>query len=448
MAMHLLTDRELKSRIKAALEEAKTRNQRIGINDGGNMLLIVRPSGGASWTYRYRLGKRNSYFLGEWPQTTLQRARQKAQEAREKVEQGVDPTKERIALRRAQPRPAPAPPVERDAVEGTVLDLYNTWIRRQRFAVTYRSVINNSMEKDVFPAIGSKQITEVQRADILAILRGIEARGAHTMVRRVRMWLAQMWEHAMNEDVPRVQTSPVPFGQLKTFMRPRKRNLPAVTTKAEAIELMRAVRGYDQYGVRTMMVFSAHVFQRPAEVRLATWDQFDFELNRWTVPVEALKQRRSHLVPLSPFVVDLLKRHQGVVGRKGYVFPGRDPGEPYSDQAVSQALDRLGYAGLHCHHGFRAMARTILEEVLLVDYRYVEKQLSHELDKDYDGAYNRAEFLAERIAMMEQWSTWLETVAAGSKPMPPPKPRPAPRKPRSRQGRIQAPTGPGTAPQA
>jgi integrase len=402
MARELLSARELESKIKSATEEAARRNTRILIGDGNNLMLVVRPNGGASWVLKYRLnGRRNMHSLGAWPDLNLKRAREAADKARDKVLAGVDPVEHKREERQVKQE-------ERAAPSGTVLQLFNDWLRKKRTSSIYHRNITAALEKDVLPAIGAKQVDEVTRSDIVEILRKLEDRNALVMLRRVRMYLKQMWEFALDEEPPRATSMPVPTGHLKSFLTPEPGHFPAITERAAAKKLMQAIHGYDRTIVRAALLLAAHTFQRPTEVRSARWEEFDLQAGKWTLQAERMKKRRDHLVPLSKSVVALLKAHQGVVGTHGWLFPGMRRDQPISEGTLNAALDTLGYKGKHCAHGFRAMARTLIAEELKIDERFIEKQLAHEIDKQLRGAYNRAQHWDDRVKMMQAWSSWLD----------------------------------------
>jgi integrase len=238
------------------------------------------------------------------------------------------------------------------------------------------------------------------------VLRELEKRRALVMLRRVRMWLKQMFEFALDAEI--VPASPVPTGHLKSFLAPTPKHFPALTRPEDVPKLMRAIREYPQPVARMALLLSAYVWQRPSEVREAVWTEFDLDAAVWTIPAARMKMDREHLVPLAPQVVALLKQLQGIVGADGYLFPGWRYGKPLSEGALGKALDAMGYAGRHTPHGFRAMARTILEEHLGADPRYLEKQLAHEEPDKVRRAYSRTQFLAERRAVMAQWADWLD----------------------------------------
>ena len=397
---NLLSAKGLEAAYRQAAADATERNTRVKLRDGDNLLLIVRPGGGASWVLQYRYaGQRRPLTLGAWPALGLKLARELADVARAQVARGIDPLAARVAQDGARRAKA-------TAKTDTVRRLFTDWMATQTVSDVYRGNIEAAFVKDVLPVIGATAPAAVTRQDVLTVLKALEKRGALEMLRRVRMWLRQMYEFALDDD--RVQASPVPTGHLKSFLKPARGHFPALTNPQDVRPLMRAIRGYDKPVVRAALLLSAHTWQRPSEIRLAVWDEFDLKAARWTIPAARMKLGREHWVPLSKPVLALLKAHQGVVGDEGMLFPGQRYDKPLSEATLGAALETLGFKGRHTPHGFRAMARTILEEHLGADPRFAEKQLAHEEADKVKRAYNRAEHWAERVKMMQAWSEWLD----------------------------------------
>jgi len=260
------------------------------------------------------------------------------------------------------------------------------------------------------PAIGTKLPHEVTRADCVGILRKVEARGATVMLRRLRMWLRQMFEFGIDDERrPLLNSLVVPTGHLTSFKRDKKGNYPAITKPTEALELMRAIRRLDKYINRAALLMSARTFQRPTEIREAKWEEFDLDAGIWRISAHRMWFKAEHWVPLSRQCVEELRTLQGVVGDTGWLFPGQKDGRPISEGTLTSQLNSMGYQGKHTPHGFRAMARTIIVERLRFNKDYAEKQLSHETDESGNsGAYDRAEYWVDRVLMMQAWSDFLD----------------------------------------
>lgn len=403
MSRHLLTALALKARLAEEIKLAAATKKTRRIGDGDGLMLVVRENGRAAWVWRYtKITKRTDLTLGRWPTITLQQAREKAEAARRAVAAGEDPAAKRAAERKVR--------ISSQSTD-TVRALFDEWLlnKKSEASAVYRGNIEAALIKDVFPKLGAMRPHEVTRAEVVQIMRAIEDRGAYEMVRRVRMWLRELFEYGIDdENRPELVVSPIPMGTLKSFKTRRTKSYPAVTNAGEVPALMRAVRSTEHWSIRAALLFSAYLFQRPTEIREATWAEFDLDDAKWTIPEQRMKLRLEHWVPLAPQVVALLRQHQGVVGSEGWLFPGRVYGKPLSEGTLTGRLNACGYQGKHTPHGFRAMARTVMDEKLKIDTRFIEKQLSHEIDLRLRGAYNRSEYWDDRVVMMTTWADFLD----------------------------------------
>lgn len=404
MAAEILSDRSLKSELILAQARAKEKNTRMKVRDGNNLMLVVRQNGGASWVLEYRLAnhKRKPHTIGPWPTVTLSKARELANAARLLTAEGKDPNVEKKAAKEVVAKAV------RHGIH-TVKVLFDEWLGKMEISEVYQGNIRAAFIKDVLPAIGYKHPSEVTGKEINLILRELEARDATVMLKNVRMWIRQMFEYAVGHDGYDIDTNPTPGGRNKSFKTRKGGHYPAITNPDQCYAMMQKIVSRQNTITRSCLIFHAHVFQRPTEVRDATWREFDLENAIWTIPAGRMKKAREHWVPLSPYIVDFLKKHQGVVGDDpdGFLFPGRGMDKAISENTPNKALNDLGYKGIHCPHGFRAMARTIMAERLKIDERFLEKQLSHELEGKEEAAYNRAEYWDDRVELMHRWSEWL-----------------------------------------
>jgi integrase len=391
MPLHTLTNAQFAKAVSQAKIEAEATGQLRKIADGGGLMLIVRPTGGCSWVLRVmRDSVRKDITIGQHPPVSLSQAREKSAEFREKS-------------------PARKATVFAGDGQDTIKSLMLDWLKSGSRSEVYRGNIERAMELDVLPAIGAMHPAKVTGKDINDILRKIEARDSLQVLRNVRMWLRHMFEYGIDDERrPSLVVSPVRQGNMASFKKAERGHFAAITNPNDIPSLMRGIRATSSHVVRTAMLFSAYTFQRPSEIREMTWPEVDLDQAVWMIPAERMKLRREHWVPLAPQVVKLLRefkeRHTSAYE---WVFLGRSLKQPMSEGALLQRLIDLGYQGLHTPHGFRAMARTILEERLGVDAKFIEKQLSHET-ATHGGAYNRAQYLEERTAMMVKWADWLD----------------------------------------
>ena len=274
------------------------------------------------------------------------------------------------------------------------------------------------LERDVFPYVGAMPIKEIKAIELLKVLRRVESRGALESTHRIRAICGQVFRYAIATG--RAERDPAADlrGALPTV---QTINRAAITEPAKVGELLRAIDGYQGgFVVQCALKFAPLVFVRPGELRHAEWSEIDFENAEWNIPAGKMKMKEPHLVPLSQQAIEILKEIKNLTGASRYVFPsGRSFDRPMSDNAILAALRRMGYEKSEMSgHGFRAMARTILDEVLQVRPDFIEHQLAHAVRDPNGRAYNRTSHLAERKKMMQTWADYLDGLKAGAKVIP------------------------------
>lgn len=261
----------------------------------------------------------------------------------------------------------------------------------------------------------------------------IEGRGALETAKRAKQNCSQVFCYAV--ETGRAEKDPTALFSNSALALPEKANHAAIVDPAGIAGLIRSIRGYEGSPVtRAALQLAPLVMLRPGELRQAEWAEFDFggslesygkpvwriPTMRMKMPKEDKQQSEYHMVPLSRQAIAVLNEIKKLTGEGRYVFPSpRTPKRPMSDNGVLSALRRMGYGKDEMTgHGFRAMARTAIEEQLHIDPRYVELQLAHAV-KDANGrAYNRTKFLKERIDMMQQWADYLDKLAGGADIVP------------------------------
>jgi len=380
---------------------AKPKGEAYILSDGGGMFLLVNPDGSRWWRFRYyrpSSGKRNTLSFGTYPDVSLKRARDKRDEARRLVADGIDPGDKRKAEARAG----------EDSFEAVAREWFAKF--SARWAPTHADKVIRRLERDVFPWIGSRPIVSLAAPDVLAVLRRIEARGAIETAHRAHQNCGQVFRYAVatgraHGDVTR---------DLRGSLTPWKPgHFASITDPEQAGELLRAIDGFTgTLPVRSALQLAPLVFVRPGELRMAEWAEFDLDAAEWNIPAHKIKTREPHLVPLSTQAVAILRELWPLTGNGRYVFPGtRDRKKPMSNMAMNAAFKRMGFDGkTFTAHGFRAMARTILDEVLGFRPDYIEHQLAHAVRDANGRAYNRTSFLPERKKMMQSWSNYLDTL--------------------------------------
>ncbi|MEO6927049.1 MAG: integrase arm-type DNA-binding domain-containing protein [Rhodanobacter sp.] len=379
--------------------------------DGGGLYLEVSPAGGKLWRLKYRHGgKEKRLALGAYPDTRLKDAREKRDAARKLLAAGVDPGEQRKAAKAAGE--------ERAANSFEVIA--REWFAKHEphWTLGHSSKVIARLEKDAFPWLGGRPIADITAKELLATVNRIVDRGAVETAHRVLQYCSQVTRYAIATG--RAERNPA--ADLRGALPPVKQTHRAAITEPHAIGgLLRAIDAYQgSFVTRCALRLAPLLFVRPGELRHAEWAEFDLDAAQWNLPAEKMKMREPHLVPLAPQAVAVLRELQALTGSGRYLFPSaRSPQRPMSDNAVLSALRRMGYANDEMSgHGFRAMARTVLDEVLHFRPDYIEHQLAHAVKDPNGRAYNRTAHLAERSKMMAAWAEYLDTLKAGGNVVP------------------------------
>jgi Integrase len=391
------------------IRNAKSRGKFYKLTDSGGLYLHVTEKGGKLWRFKYRFaGKYKLLALGSYPEISLLDVRQSRDEARRQLAKEIDPS----AARRAQKQ---ATIQEIETFELIAKEwhkiFFSTW------SVRYAETLMSRLELYIFPWIGKRPIAEIKAPELLAVLRRIESRGILDTTQRVRIICGQVFRYA----VVTGRAERDPTTDLKGALpQPQKTNRAAITEPKKVGKLLRAIDGYQgSFVVQCALKLAPLVFVRPGELRHAEWAEIDFENAEWNIPASKMKMKEPHLVPLSKQAIEILTELKKLTGSGRYVFPGRTSERPMSDNAILAALRNMGYAKDEMSgHGFRAMARTILDEVLQVRPDFIEHQLAHAVRDPNGRAYNRTAHLKERRRMMETWADYLDGLKAGAKVIP------------------------------
>lgn len=374
--------------------------------DGGGMYLLVKPSG-KYWRMDYRFaGKRKTLALGVYPAVTLAQARRRRDDAKAQLADGVDPSVSKREEKLARKMVA----------ENTFEKVAMQWLHStaaDRKEITQQKV-QTWLEKDIFPSIGKLPISTIGPRDVLAMARKMEERGANESAKRLVQICGQVFRYSVAEGSAERDVTQDLKGALQ---KAEKRHYAAITDPAQLAPLLRAMDGYSGHIYsRTALLLTPLLFVRPGELRKAEWSEIDFEAAEWRIPASKMKMKSDHIVPLSTQAIELLRQVHPISGHGKYVFPSIRTGErPMSENTVSAALRAIGYdRDTQTAHGFRATARTIMDEVLGERVDLIEHQLAHAV-KDANGrAYNRTAHLPARKAMMQRWSDYLDQLKKGA----------------------------------
>jgi integrase len=384
---------------------AKPREKPYKLFDELGLFLLVTPSAtarkGRLWRFRYRYGDVEKLLsLGNYPDVSLKRAREKRDEARRRLADGVDPSVHRKAIQ--------------DAKAETFEAIAREWLAMR--AKTTAAVTQQKAQwllEMLFPHIGRRPIREVSPPELLSALRKIESRGHHETAHRAKQKCGQIFRYAIATGRAERDISADLRGALVPVVA---HNHASLTDPAEIGALLRAIDGYEGQPITAAALKLAPlVFVRPGELRGARWAEFDLDGAEWRIPGERMKMGEPHIVPLARQAVAILSELHALTGWGEYVFPSLLTLErPMSNNTVNTALRRLGYTKEQMTgHGFRTTASTLLNEQGFHP-DLIELQLAHAERNKVRAAYNKAQRLTERRLMMQAWADQLDILRTKS----------------------------------
>jgi len=392
-----------------AIRKLKAKATAYRLFDGGGMYLEVSPKGGKWWRLKYRFAnKEKRISLGIYPEVSLKDARQRRDDARKLLGGGVDPGENRKATKAAG----------MDQAANSFEVVAREWFAKHSggWAPNHAVRVLRLFERDIFPRIGSKPIASITSPDLLAVLRRIENRGALDTAHRARGNCGQVFRYAIATG----RAERDPSHDLRGALPPATgSHFAAVTEPARVGDLLRTLDGYQGSPiVKAALLLAPLVFVRPGELRSAEWSGIDLDKAEWRFTTT--KTKTPHLVPLATQAVALLRELHPLTGRGRFVFPSaRGDRRPMSENAILAGMRRMGIGKDEMSgHGFRATARTILDEVLGFRADIIEHQLAHAVRDPNGRAYNRTAFLPERRQMMQQWADYLDKLKADVKVLP------------------------------
>ena len=390
-----LSDREIKS------VKSKTKDYKLA--DGKGLYLLVTKGGGKLFRLKYRFeGKEKKLSIGSYPETSLKKARSICEEAKEKLAAGVDPSFEKQSTKEAKQ--------ESLANSFEVVALEWRSVMQKDKAETTQKRVSNILTQYLFPFIGKRPINEIPIADILSTLKAIEKKGAIETTRRARQLISQVYRYAIATG--RAERDPIP--DLRGAFEPQHvKHHSALIEPKDVGYLMVAIDNFEGTPVVKMALkLSALFFCRPGELRHLKWDSINKAEKR--IEIISDKTKQPHIIPLCSQALSLLDELEPLTGKSEFILPSaRGRSRPMSENAVRTALRTMGYDNNSMTpHGFRAMARTLLDEVLEYRIEWIEQQLAHSVRDPNGRAYNRTKHLKQRIEMMQKWADYLDQLKA------------------------------------
>lgn len=380
-------------------KNASPKEKLYRLSDGRGLYLEVHPRGARYWRYRYQLaGKSKMCSLGVFPETSLLDARDALDEARRLVKQGIDPSTRSAA--------GPSKAAELVPAIGCFEDLAKEWIAHMEpsWSARYAKYVKKRLELHIYPHIGAEDAGAIGPVDLLQAIRVVESAGANETAHKVYGYVDTIFQYGIATG----RLARNPASDIRGALQSAKSEPRAHLSAKELPGLLKKLDDFDGRDVtRLAALFLIYTFVRTSEMRMATWDEFDFEKKLWTIPKERMKMTRAHLVPLSSQVIALLEAVRPLTGSYDYIFPNyKNPLKPMSENAVLYALYRMGYHGKATGHGFRHTASTILNEQEF-NSDAIEMQLAH-VPKGVRGTYNHALYLSTRRMIMQWWGDYLD----------------------------------------
>lgn len=389
-----------------AKPEAKPYKRRLAVegHDTKGAYLLVTPEGGKYWRLKYRVaGREKLLALGAYPSTSLASACLQCAAARADHASGVDPGKRRRDAKTEKDR----------SVRNTFGAIADEWFSKRvgKWSPAHARAVRRRLDTDL-KALASKPIADIGADDVLAVLRGIEERGAYEIASKARVVVGQVFRYAIGSPGKRVKSDPTRDlrGQMEVreqrhYNRLREEDLPEFLVKLDAYDGTTVTK----LALRLLVL----TFVRTAELRGARWSEVNFDKAEWRIPAERMKGRCEHIVPLSAQAVETLTELQAITGDGELLFPNEVKGDaaPMSENTILFALYRMGYRGRATGHGFRATASTILHEQNWSS-NVIERQLAHKDPNEIRAAYNHSGLLPERRKMMQAWADFLDAKKA------------------------------------
>jgi len=388
-------------------KNAQPKQKPYKLADGGGLYLLINPNGSKLWRMKYYfLQKEKTFAIGQYPIITLKEAREAREDAKRLIAKGIDPSKNK-----QETKTAAIKNVE-NTFKAVALEWHET--KKSGWSENYARKMMQGLEKNLFPFIGNRPIKDITPPELLHVLRKIEGRGSLDIAGRTKQICGQVFRYGIQTGKCEWDIVLNLTGALKTHKKEHFRTLET----NQLPEFLRALERNEARifeRTRRAVYLSLYTFCRPKEIRMARWEDIDFDNALWSIPAEIMKMKKPHLVPLSKQALDVLKAQrdelEGV--KTEWVFPSQIRlRSPMSDGTVNKAIKRLGYGKDMVAHGFRALARTMIAEKLKYPAEVIEKQLAHKTNNPLGEAYDRTQFIEERTKMMQHWADYVDQLSS------------------------------------
>ncbi len=388
------------------IRTAKAQHKPYKLSDSGGLFLLVTPKGSKYWRFKYHFqSKEKLLAIGVYPVVSLAEARETRDQAKKQIANGVDPSVFKKTTKQGL----------KTAVEGQFEFVAREWHLKnsKHWTASHSELVIRKLENYIFPWLGSCSMPEMTAPQLLVVLRRIEDKGILETAHRIHQICGQIFRYAVATG--RTERD-ITIDLRGALLPPKVKHFASLVEPKKVGALLRAIRGYDGLFVtQCALRLAPLVFVRPGELRQAEWLEIDLDKAQWSIGAERMKMRQPHLVPLSRQALSILKALYPVTGTGKYLFPSLlTVKRPMSDNTINAALKRLGYESTEITgHGFRAMARTLLDEILGFRPDIIEHQLAHTVKDPLGRAYNRTSHLPMRVEMMQKWADYLDELIEG-----------------------------------
>ncbi|KLP79000.1 integrase [Enterobacter hormaechei subsp. steigerwaltii] len=394
-----LTDTEIKS--------TKPADKEINLFDGDGLILRIAPltkGGKKNWYFRYAVPvskKRTKMSLGTYPHLTLARARTLRDEYLSLLANGIDPQVHNSNKANAL----------KNATEHTLQAVARKWldekVKTSGISQDHAEDIWRSLERNIFPGLGNVPVNEIRPKLLKQHLDPIEQRGVLETLRRIISRLNEIFRYAATEEL--IEFNPADnLGQ--RFSKPKKQNMPALPPSELPRFLTMLNNASVRMETRLLIEWQLLTWVRPGEAVRARWSDIDMETCMWNIPAEFMKMKKPHKVPLSKGALRVLDSLKAISGHREWVFPSiKAPLNHMHEQTANAAIIRMGFGGELVAHGMRSIARTAAEESGQFRIDVLEAALAHSKKDEIIAAYNRAEYLTERVVLMQWWSDYVSS---------------------------------------
>lgn len=387
--------------VEAAKPKPRSNPKDYKLYDEKGLYLFVKANGSKYWRLRYRFdGKEKLLAIGVYPKVSLSKARILQDDAIELLDDGIDPSRDKKQRKDA----------EKLEKANTFEAVAREWYEEEKKGWTddHAMRVIHSLEKEIFPHIGSMPITQIKTPDIKRAINLIQKRGANDIAKRSLQRISSVFSFAIQSGIAETNSARDLIGSIKA---PKVKHQPSLK-RHQLSECLKRLNAYDgMLQTKIALRLLIHTFVRPGELRGARWEEFDLTKKEWQIPGERMKMNIGHIVPLTKQTIKLINELEPITGRYDLLFPGeRRATQPMSENTLLFMLYRMGYKGKATPHGFRATASSILHEQKF-NSDAIERQLSHIERNKVKGAYNyNAEFMKERKEIMEWWSEYLDKI--------------------------------------